>query len=76
MTSFLYDFFRHCEGALALCPTLAPHASAGEQSLLQCWRLLRREEHPPRNDGKRGATMILAIAQFVITAGSKEFLPE
>jgi 4-hydroxy-2-oxoheptanedioate aldolase len=24
----------------------------------------------------RGATMILAIAQFVITAGSKEFLPE
>ena len=24
----------------------------------------------------RGATMILAIAQFVITAGSKEFLPQ
>ena len=28
------------------------------------------------NQVARGATMILAIAQFVITAGSKEFLPE
>src|SRR3712207_4150205 len=31
--------------------TLAPHASAGEQSHFLVMRLLRVEEHHPRNDG-------------------------
>ncbi|MBI2331229.1 MAG: hypothetical protein HYU84_03540, partial [Chloroflexi bacterium] len=35
-----YKVNRHCEGALVLCPKQSP----------QSWRLLRREEHPPRND--------------------------
>jgi hypothetical protein len=40
---------RHCDGALAFCPTLAPYASA-VSNLQQSLRLLRREKRPPRND--------------------------
>jgi hypothetical protein len=50
-----------CEGAFVLRPTLAPRASA-VSNLLMTGRLLRREEHPPRND-------ILITAQDGILLG-------
>jgi hypothetical protein len=59
--SFLCKVYRHCEGVLALRLTLAPHASAGEQSPTRQIGLLRREEHPPRNDGSAGILVIMAF---------------